>query len=55
MSEPSSEAQAFASRRRRSSFDAIIANGNLEGSGRVTVNMGEIFKSAGCQDWKKAG
>lgn len=36
-------------------FDAIIANGNLAGSGRVTVNKGEIFKSTGCQDWKKAG
>ncbi|MDX3373550.1 hypothetical protein PV390_03945 [Streptomyces sp. ME02-6991-2A] len=36
-------------------LDAIIANGNLEGSGRVTVNNGEIFKSTGCQDWKKAG
>ncbi|WP_258045019.1 hypothetical protein [Streptomyces sp. SM11] len=36
-------------------FDAIIANGNLEGSGRVSVNKGEIFKSTGCQDWKKAG
>ncbi|MFI7286185.1 hypothetical protein ACIBRY_05935 [Streptomyces anulatus] len=36
-------------------FDAIIANGNPAGSGRVTVNKGEIFKSTGCQDWKKAG
>lgn len=36
-------------------FDAIIANGNLEGSGRVTVNKGEVFTSTGCQDWKKAG
>ncbi|MGW8485831.1 hypothetical protein [Streptomyces sp. NPDC055886] len=36
-------------------FDAIIANGNLDGSGRVTVNKGEVFKSNGCQDWKKAG
>ncbi|WP_251074073.1 hypothetical protein [Streptomyces sp. ISL-111] len=36
-------------------FDAVIANGNLGGSGRVTVNNGEIFKSTGCQDWKKAG
>lgn len=36
-------------------FDAIIANGNLEGSGRVTVNKGESFKSTGCPDRKKAG
>ncbi|SCF77639.1 hypothetical protein GA0115280_11165 [Streptomyces sp. Cmuel-A718b] len=36
-------------------FDAIIANGNLEGSGRVTINKGEVFKSNGCQDWKKVG
>ncbi|GGP73494.1 hypothetical protein GCM10010231_50470 [Streptomyces sindenensis] len=36
-------------------FEAIIANGNLEGSGRVTINKGEVFKSNGCQDWKKVG
>lgn len=36
-------------------FDAIIANGNLDGSGRITVNKGEVFKSTRCQDWKKTG
>lgn len=36
-------------------FDAIIANGNLEGSGRVTVNKGEVFKTTRCQEWKKTG
>ncbi|MFD3788411.1 hypothetical protein [Streptomyces cyaneofuscatus] len=47
----------YGERARNSSgeFDAIIASGNLEGSGRVTVNNGEILKSTGCQDWKKAG
>ncbi|MFC9123246.1 hypothetical protein ACFTXO_26185 [Streptomyces sp. NPDC057067] len=34
-------------------FDAIIANGTLDGSGRVTVNKGEVFKSTRCQEWKK--
>lgn len=34
-------------------FDAIIANGNLDGSGRVTVNKGEVFKSTRCQEWKR--
>ncbi|MEU5170048.1 hypothetical protein [Streptomyces mutomycini] len=36
-------------------FDAIIANGNLDGSGRVTVNKGEVFKSTRCQEWKRVG
>ncbi|MFD3609783.1 hypothetical protein ACFWXA_17220 [Streptomyces atroolivaceus] len=36
-------------------FDAIIANGNLDGSGRVTVNKGEVFKSTRCQEWKRTG
>ncbi|MFE1951989.1 hypothetical protein ACFW9D_16140 [Streptomyces sp. NPDC059524] len=34
---------------------AIIANNNLEGPGRVTVNQGEYFKSRGCADWQKTG
>ncbi|WP_225846852.1 hypothetical protein [Streptomyces sp. HPF1205] len=34
-------------------FDSIIANDNLSGSGRVTVRMGEVFKTQGCQTWKK--
>ncbi|MYS12434.1 hypothetical protein GTW73_00485 [Streptomyces sp. SID4982] len=36
-------------------FDAIIANDNLQGQGRVTLNKGEYFKTSGCQDWKKVG
>lgn len=36
-------------------FDAIIANNNLDGPGRVTVKKGEYFQTQGCQDWKKAG
>ncbi|MEV3929484.1 hypothetical protein [Streptomyces sp. NPDC049944] len=36
-------------------FDAIIANGNLDGSGRVSVNQGEVFKSTRCQEWKRVG
>jgi hypothetical protein len=36
-------------------FDAIIANGNLQGTGRVTVNKGEVFKVTGCKEWKKTG
>ncbi|MFE2973234.1 hypothetical protein [Streptomyces sp. NPDC059258] len=27
----------------------------LVGGRRVTVNKGEVFKSNGCQDWKKVG
>lgn len=34
-------------------FSSIIANNNLNGSGRVTVRKGEIFKTQGCQTWKK--
>jgi hypothetical protein len=34
-------------------FKSIIANDNLSGSGRVTVRKGEIFKTQGCQTWKK--
>ncbi len=36
-------------------FESIIANNNLEGTGRVTLNQGEYFKTNGCQEWKKAG
>jgi hypothetical protein len=36
-------------------FDSIIANNNLQGSGRVTLRKGEVFKTNGCQKWTKAG
>lgn len=36
-------------------FESIIANDNLNGSGRVTVRKGEICKTQGCQTWKKVG
>ncbi|MFF1740743.1 hypothetical protein [Streptomyces mirabilis] len=36
-------------------FDAIIANDNIQGQRRVTVNKGEYFKTSGCQEWKKVG
>lgn len=36
-------------------FDSIIANDNLQGSGRVTVRKGEVFKTSGCQKWVKVG
>ncbi|MDA4888398.1 hypothetical protein PFZ55_16025 [Streptomyces sp. MS2A] len=36
-------------------FGAIIANANLEGQGRVTLNKGEYFETNGCQKWEKAG
>ncbi|MGW5433343.1 hypothetical protein ACWET9_40165 [Streptomyces sp. NPDC004059] len=36
-------------------FDSIIANNNLQGSGRVTVHKGEVFKTTGCQKWAKVG
>ncbi|MGP4051585.1 hypothetical protein [Streptomyces sp. 2A115] len=36
-------------------FESIIANNNLEGTGRVTLNKGEYFKTNGCQEWKKVG
>ncbi|MEV6794444.1 hypothetical protein AB0M87_21200 [Streptomyces sp. NPDC051320] len=36
-------------------FDAIIANDNLQGPGRVTLNKGEYFKTQRCQDWKRVG
>ncbi|MFD3656413.1 hypothetical protein [Streptomyces sp. NPDC058620] len=34
-------------------FDAIIANNNLEGPGRVTLNKGEYFQTQRCQEWTK--
>ncbi|MER5480850.1 hypothetical protein ABT026_28315 [Streptomyces sp. NPDC002734] len=36
-------------------FDAIIANQNLQGQGRVTLNKGEYFETNGCQKWTKVG
>lgn len=36
-------------------FEAIIANANLQGQGRVTVNKGEYFETTGCQKWTKVG
>ncbi|MFK4146862.1 hypothetical protein [Streptomyces sp. NPDC004065] len=36
-------------------FGAIIANENLQGQGRVTVNKGEYFETKGCQKWTKVG
>ncbi|MDX3098035.1 hypothetical protein PV417_26415 [Streptomyces sp. ME19-03-3] len=36
-------------------FDSIIANNNLQGSGRVTVRKGEVFKTTGCKKWAKVG
>ncbi|GGQ97104.1 hypothetical protein [Streptomyces aurantiogriseus] len=34
-------------------FGSIIANNNLEGPGRVTLNKGEYFKTNRCQEWKR--
>ncbi|MEV4916191.1 hypothetical protein AB0K47_05185 [Streptomyces tirandamycinicus] len=36
-------------------FGSIIANNNLNGPGRVTLNRGEYFKTNGCQEWKQVG
>jgi hypothetical protein len=36
-------------------FNSIITNGTPTGTGRVTVNKGEVFKTQGCQDWTKVG
>ncbi|NUV60431.1 hypothetical protein G6W55_12125 [Streptomyces sp. CAI-85] len=36
-------------------FEAIIANNNLEGPGRVTLNKGEYFKTNRCGEWKRVG
>jgi hypothetical protein len=37
------------------SFESIIANNNIGGTGRVTLRAGEVFKSQRCQIWKKVG
>ncbi|MFD8200458.1 hypothetical protein [Streptomyces sp. NPDC059701] len=36
-------------------FGSIIANNNLQGTGRVTLNKGEYFKTNRCQEWKRVG
>ncbi|MFF4571620.1 hypothetical protein [Streptomyces sp. NPDC001410] len=36
-------------------FGSIIANNNLDGPGRVTLNNGEYFKTNRCQEWKRVG
>ncbi|MFJ8232577.1 hypothetical protein ACIQ9E_21830 [Streptomyces sp. NPDC094448] len=36
-------------------FASIIANDNVKGQTRVTVNKGEYLEVKGCQPWKKAG
>ncbi|MCA2201716.1 hypothetical protein [Streptomyces sp. SMS_SU21] len=36
-------------------FESIIANNNLDGPGRVTLNKGEYFKTNRCQEWKRVG
>ncbi|MGC4945447.1 hypothetical protein ACLQ2N_04405 [Streptomyces sp. DT224] len=36
-------------------FDSIIANNNLTGPGRVTLNKGEYFKTNRCAEWKRTG
>ncbi|MFF0461902.1 hypothetical protein [Streptomyces mexicanus] len=36
-------------------LDSIIANNNLQGPGRVTLNKGEYFKTNRCQEWKRVG
>lgn len=33
-------------------FESIIANDNLQGPGRVTLNKGEVFETNGCQNWE---
>ncbi|AWW42885.1 hypothetical protein DN051_36695 [Streptomyces cadmiisoli] len=35
-------------------LEAIIANGILEGPGRVTLNKGEVFETSGCEVWELA-
>lgn len=34
-------------------FDAIIANNLGEGPSLVTVNLGEFFRTTGCEQWTK--
>ncbi|MEV6050837.1 hypothetical protein [Streptomyces sp. NPDC052107] len=36
-------------------FGSIIANDNLEGPGRVTLNKGEYFKTNRCKEWQRVG
>ncbi|MFJ3086032.1 hypothetical protein [Streptomyces sp. NPDC086838] len=36
-------------------FGSIIANNNLDGPGRVTLNKGEYFKTNRCAEWKRTG
>ena len=36
-------------------FGSIIANNNLNGPGRVTLNRGEYFKTNRCEEWKRVG
>ncbi|WP_406499200.1 hypothetical protein OG936_31045 [Streptomyces sp. NBC_00846] len=36
-------------------FGSIIANNNLNGPGRVTLNKGEYFKTNRCAEWKRVG
>ncbi|WP_240957761.1 hypothetical protein [Streptomyces chilikensis] len=36
-------------------FGSIIANQNLQGQGRVTLNKGEYFETNGCQKWTRVG
>lgn len=36
-------------------FESIIANNNLTGPGRVTLNKGEYFKTNRCAEWKRTG
>ncbi|MBT2526005.1 hypothetical protein J7E91_11275 [Streptomyces sp. ISL-99] len=54
---PDSEFGCYWARLRNASgeFDAIIANNNLNGPGRVTLNKGEYLKTERCQEWKKVG
>jgi hypothetical protein len=36
------------------SFDAILANDNLEGPGSVTISSSDVgFKTSGCQTWQQ--
>lgn len=37
------------------SFDALIANGNLEGPGSVTIKAGEFFEATGECTWTMVG
>jgi hypothetical protein len=54
---PEDELGCYWERARNASgeFEAIIANNNLNGPGRVTLNSGEYFKTNRCQKWQKVG